>query len=158
MGSSESQFDEASESSEKEGVKFQKFLTLIKDLTSKWPNGTVEAYILYKYQKDIVQWEKQDNVTNETVDKIFQSLIVLLDYFDISSTNTKSISYSTFLGLVEELTESWPSASVVAFLEKKMLEDSISKVASRRSSSIHSKYCVSRSALSAIWYISSYLH
>lgn len=43
-----------SESSEEENLTFPTFLSLAKDLTSKWPEGTLQAYLLYKYKTDMV--------------------------------------------------------------------------------------------------------
>ena len=44
-----------SESSEEENLSFPTFLSLAKDLTSKWPEGTLQAYLLYKYKADMVR-------------------------------------------------------------------------------------------------------
>lgn len=42
------------ESSEEENLSFPTFLSLAKDLTSKWPEGTLQAYLLYKYKTQMV--------------------------------------------------------------------------------------------------------
>jgi hypothetical protein len=46
--------EEGSNSDVEEMISFQQFLTLAKDLAYKWPSGTIEAWLLYKYKDEMV--------------------------------------------------------------------------------------------------------
>src|SRR5687768_16763150 len=45
---------ETDSSEVEENLSFPTFLSLAKDLTSKWPEGTLQAYLLYKYKTAMV--------------------------------------------------------------------------------------------------------